>query len=174
MANLKLPENFSDYDFKSRAKKEPNPSNRIRLIAMANIQEGKTFATIANTLKVHWKSVQGWLARFRKNGMDGLYNQPKSGAPKKLDPAIEQWIVDFINALNAETSGGHITGKQLHALVEEQFGVTCSLKTIYNTLHRLNFSWISARSVHPKSDLEAQAQYKKLSRFAETINTQSC
>ena len=63
MANpILLPENFSDFDFKKLAKNEPNPANRIRLIAMANIQEGKTLTSIAATLKVHWKTIQLWLS----------------------------------------------------------------------------------------------------------------
>ncbi len=86
-----------------------------------------------------------------------------------MNPTIEKWISDFINALNSDKSGGHITGKQLHTLVENQFSISCSLRTIYNTLHQLNFSWVSARSIHPKSDLEAQEQYKKLSIIASSI-----
>ena len=64
MANpILLPTNFSEYNFQKLAKKEPNPANRIRLIAMANIQEGKTLTSIATMLKVHWEvsaTVRAW------------------------------------------------------------------------------------------------------------------
>jgi transposase len=166
-----LPENFSSYDFKEMSKKEPHPANRIRLIAMANIQENKTLESIAKTLQVHWKTVQNWLSNFRKKGIAGLYVKPKPGAPKKLNSTVEEWINKFIYALNADTTGGHITGKQLQALVEKEFSISCSLRTIYNTLHRLKFSWITARSIHPKSDLEIQALYKKLSNTTPRIDT---
>ncbi|WP_425360907.1 winged helix-turn-helix domain-containing protein [Candidatus Tisiphia endosymbiont of Ceraclea dissimilis] len=39
----------------------------------------------------------------------------------------------------------------------------CSLKTVYNTIHRLGFSWITSRSVHPKSNQATQNTYKKTS-----------
>ena len=174
MANpIQLPEKFSDYDFRDMAKKESNPSNRIRLIAMANIQEKKTLTSIAEILKVHWKTIQTWLRNFREKGISGLYVQPKPGAPKKLNATIENWISDFLNALNEKSYGGQITGKQLHQLVEDKFSIGCSLRTIYNTLQRLKFSWVSARSIHPKTDLEQQEQYKKFSLIAAKINTRS-
>ena len=54
---LLLPENFSKYNFVALSKKEPNPKNRLRLIAMSHIQDGKTLKVVASYVKVHWKSV---------------------------------------------------------------------------------------------------------------------
>ncbi len=109
MANpILLPENFANYDFVSMARKTPHPKDRIRLIAMANIQEGKTFVQISSILKVHWKTIQSWLAKFRKNGIKSLYVKTKKYKPRKLDPAIEEWIANFLDRLNSEATGGHI------------------------------------------------------------------
>jgi len=46
----------------------------------------------------------------------------------------------------------------------EEYGVKCSLRTVYNTIHRLGFSWITSRSMHPKSNQEIQNTYKKTSQ----------
>tara|TARA_B110001454_G_C12646025_1_gene403341 strand:- start:554 stop:1075 length:522 start_codon:yes stop_codon:yes gene_type:complete len=170
--SILLPINFLYFDFQKLAKNEPNPANRLRLIAMANIQQGKTLKSIAQILQVHWKTVQKWISNFRKKGLDGLFTQSKPGAPRKLTSEVDKWISDFMNALNSSINGGQITGRQLHALVEKEFEITCSLRTIYTTLHRLKFSWITARSVHPKSDLEVQELYKKLSRFSSKTNSE--
>ena len=35
--------------------------------------------------------------------------------------------------------------------------------TVYNTMHRLGFSWITSRSMHPKSNQEIQNTYKNFS-----------
>lgn len=43
----------------------------------------------------------------------------------------------------------------------EEYGAKCALKTVYNTMHRLGFSWITSRSMHPKSNQETQNTYKK-------------
>ena len=66
-----------------------------------------------------------------------------------------------MKTLYSNQIGGRITGTQLLSLVKKRFSVECCLQTIYNTLHGLNLSWISCRSKHPKSDIEAQELYKK-------------
>ena len=174
MANpILLPQNFASYDFVMMSRKEPNPKNRIRLIAMANIKDGKPLTVVADSIKVHWKTVQSWLSNFRNNGIQGLYVKTRKLKQRKLDETVEKWISEFINALNAKDTGGYITGKQLHILVEKEFSTNCCLRTIYNTLHHLNYSWISSRSKHPKSDEEVQRLYKKLSSTLGSINSAS-
>ena len=162
---LLLPENFSKYNFVELSKKEPNPRNRLRLIAMSHIQDGKTLKVVASYVKVHWKSVQRWLTDFRLGGINSLYVKTTKYKPQKLNKEIQNWINDLLESLNSHDTGGYITGKQLHNLIEKEFSINCCLRTVYNTLHRLKYSWITARSKHPKSDLEIQALYKKLSRL---------
>jgi transposase len=53
----------------------------------------------------------------------------------------------------------------------EEYGAKCALKTVYNTMHRLGFSWITYRSIHPKSNQETQNTYKKLPRHVNRIIT---
>lgn len=114
---IKLPLNFADFDFATMAKKESNARNRLRLIAMANIQEGKTLQEISSSLKIHWKTIQTWLAQFRKGGIDNLYVKAKKNKPKKIDAKIDSWIKKFIDALNMDNEGGYITGKQYGGLI---------------------------------------------------------
>jgi transposase len=166
---LLLPPNFHEYNFSSMVKKESNPKNRLRLLAMANIKEGKTLKEISEVLKIHWKSIQTWLRKFRELGIDGLYVKTTRDKPSKLTKDIADWLVKFINKLSSSDIGGHITGKQLQCILFEQFGLNCCLKTVYNFLHHLNFSWISSRSKHPKSDKEAQENYKKISAAIKAV-----
>jgi transposase len=162
-----LPNDFLNYDFVAMARKEANSKNRMRLIAMANIKDGKTLTQIADSLKIHWKTIQVWLAQFRKGGINALYVKTTKNKPKKLNDAIEIWVAEFINNLNSKETGGYTTGKQIHALIEQKFSIKCCLRSVYNLLHRLNFSWITARSKHSKSDPEAQELYKKLSKSSK-------
>jgi len=168
MANtIILPQDFLDYDFVAMAKKESNGKNRLRLLAMAHIKDGKPLTQIAISLKIHWKTIQSWLYQFRQGGITNLYVKIKKTKPRKISPMIDNWIKQFIDKLNCSDQGGHITGRQLHNLIEEEFSIRCCLRSVYNALHRLNFSWITARSKHPKSDAEVQEIYKKLSNFAK-------
>jgi len=163
---LLLPPNFHEHTFSVLMKKEPNPRNRFRLLAMYHLQQGKDLKQVAEIVQHHWQTVQSWLRRFREAGFDGLFESPRSGAPKKIGHDAEQWLHHNIMTLCGSKTGGYITGKALQKLLLERYDVKCSLKTVYNTLHRLKFSWVTSRSMHPKSDSEVQNAYKKNSRHA--------
>ncbi len=145
-------------------KHESHGRNRIRLLAMHHIQSGKSFKAISTIVKSHWKTVQSWLRRFRNHGFEGLFESHRSGAPRKLNTQQESAVFDKINELSASKTGGYITGKELHNMLIEKYDAQCSLKTVYNTMHRLGFSWITSRSMHPKSNQEIQNTYKKTSQ----------
>lgn len=169
---IRLPANFETYNFVAMSKREQNPKNRIRLIAMANIQEGKTLKQVAETLKVHWNTIQTWLRNFRNFGIERLYVKTTKVKSTKISKQAETWIMNFLTMLSSNTVGGHITGKQLQSIIAKEFSVKCCLQTIYNILHRLKFSWISSRSKHPKSDTEIQELYKKFSSTTKkTVTT---
>ncbi len=68
----------------------------------------------------------------------------------------EQWLHNKIIELSESTTGGYVTGKDIKLWLLKEQETQCSLKTVYNTLHRLGFSWITSRSIHPKSSPEEQ------------------
>ena len=80
-----LPDDFHQYDFAKLARKESNPKNRVRLIAMANIKDGMTLNAISKVLKVHWKTLQNWLTSFRANGISGLYVKTTKHKPSNTN-----------------------------------------------------------------------------------------
>ena len=165
---LILPDDFQQYDFLSMMKNESHARNRIRLLAMHHLQSGKGLTAVSDIVKNGYTTVQSWLRRFRQAGFTGLFESPRSGAPKKVTPQAEQWLYDEIKALSESKTGGYITGQELQKLLLEQHTIKCSLKTVYNTLHRLGFSWITSRSMHPKGDPQIQQAYKKTStHFSE-------
>ena len=146
-------------------KHESHGRNRIRLLAMYHLQLGKSFKAISEIVKSHWKTVQSWLRRFRNHGFEGLFESQRSGAPRKINTIQESALFDKINTLSESKTGGYITGKELlHIMLLEEYGAKCALKTVYNTMHRLGFSWITSRSMHPKSNQETQNTYKKTSQ----------
>ena len=142
-------------------RKEPHPRNRQRLLAMAHLQDGKDIQSVADIVKVHYKTVQAWLRRFRLNGFDGLYESKRSGAKRKVTQEQENWLMEKMTLLSTAPDGGFITGKILHTMLQEELSLRCHLKTVYNTLHRLGFSWVTSGSRHPASDEKAQELYKK-------------
>lgn len=158
---LHLPESFEQQDFLKMMRKMRHGRNRIRLLAMHHIQTGKSLTAVSKVVNVHWSTIQGWIKRFRELGVEGLYETKRSGAPRKIASAQEQFITEKITTLSQTKTGGYITGKEMHRELIDKYGIQCCLKTVYNTLHRLNFSWITSRSIHPKSNLANQEQYRQ-------------
>lgn len=158
---LTLPVGFEKHDFLKMMKKMKHGRNRIRLLAMHHIQLGKSLKMVSRIVEAHWITVQKWLKRFKAHGFEGLYESKRSGAPRKIQKQEESFISEKLLTLSTAKAGGYITGKQIHQILIDEHSVQCSLKTIYNALHRLNFSWITSRPIHPKSNIETQEQYKK-------------
>ena len=142
-------------------KKESHGRNRMRLLAMHHIQSGKSLKAVSKLTLSHWTTVQGWLQRFREFSFDGLFESHRSGAPRKLKKTQEEFLFNKIKTLSEDKVDGYITGKELHQIIIDKYKIQCCLRTVYNSLHRLGFSWITSRSLHPKSNKEVQNAYKK-------------
>jgi transposase len=142
-------------------RKEVDGRARIRMLAMHHLQLGKSLQAVAEIVQVHWKTVQSWLRHFRTSDISCLYDAPRSGAPKKIIDDAERWLYERVKTNSEDRTGGCITGKGLQQQLLDLYGVQCSLKTVYNKLHELSFSWMTSRSVHPQANTEAQEDYKK-------------
>lgn len=75
---------------------------------------GKSITAVSKLVKVHWSTMQGWIKRFNEIGFEGLYETKRSGAPRKIAPAQEQFITEKVTALSQAKTGGYITGKEMH------------------------------------------------------------
>jgi len=154
---------LQEHDFHALAKTEPHPRTRVRFLGMAHLQDGRDYHEIATALRVPKITVQGWVQRFKAEGLDGLRESPRSGAKRKLAAAREAEFKAAVMGLQDRRPGGRITGHEIRALLEEQFQVACCLNSVYNLLARLGLVWITARSKHPKQSQASQDTFKKTS-----------
>lgn len=142
--SLMFPLGFQDHAFLKMMKTETNARNRVRLLAMHHLQKGKRIKEVAEIVQYHWKTVQSWLRRFREDSFCGLFESPRTGRPRKVTPEAEQWLSDKITSLSEQKTGGYITGGEIQSMLSKKYGISCALKTIYNTY----IDWILAGS-HP-------------------------
>ena len=157
----RLPEAIYDYNFVQLARQEPHACTRERLLGMAHLQKHGSLTRTAQALFVHITTVQNWLNRFRREGLAGLREKPRPGRANKLTGEQLARLPELIGELTAEKPGGRVKGKDIQARLAAQFGVHYALSSLYLLLHRQGWSWITARSKHPKSDPIAQAGFKK-------------
>jgi transposase len=84
-----LPDTLQEHDFHALAKTEPHPRTRVRFLGMAHLQDGRDYPEMATALRVPKITVQGWVQRFKAEGLDGLRESPRSGTKRKLATAQE-------------------------------------------------------------------------------------
>lgn len=58
-----------------------------RALALLELDRGKTYTEVSKTLHVTIPTLSGWAARYRENGLQALYDKPRSGRPVEIDGA---------------------------------------------------------------------------------------
>lgn len=150
------------HDLPKLIRSTSNARLRLKLLAVSHFTDGKSRTEIANILKVSRRSVNIWIKDYLDFGLEGLNAKPRSGRPSKLTQnqlaQVKSYVVD--NAIKPQ--GGRLQGKEIQDYIEVTFGVTYQKTNIYHLLHKLNLSWITTRSKHPKQSIEAQESFKKI------------
>ncbi len=152
---------INDYDFIHLAKTTGKARERMRFLAFAHIQEGKTYIEIAEIIKVSYKTIMQWVKRFQQEGIEGLFDKPGQGNKPHLPLEQVEAFKEAVIKLRDERQGGRIKGKDIAELLEKQFNIQSSLRSVYDTLNRIDLVWITGRSMHPEADLQAQEDFKK-------------
>ena len=153
---------LKDIDLPSLIAKEQNGRMRIRLMALSPINNGVKHTQTAKYLQVSRRMVNEWVKRFNLEGLDGLMEKPRSGRPRALSTQQLEKLKAYVVAHAIKPNGGRLKGTLVIDYVEQEFGVSYSLTSIYRLLHQLDFSWIMSRSKHPKQSLDAQEGFKKI------------
>src|SRR5512142_1543101 len=143
-------------DFFRLAKKEPRPRTRIRLLALGNLESGKTKTEVAAMFQVSFPTLRTWLVRFIAEGVKGLQDRGGKGRKRKLSSEQEEDFRQRVEELQENREGGRVRGQDVQLLLKEKFCVDHALPSVYHVLERCGLSWISSRSKHPKSDPAAQ------------------
>jgi transposase len=118
---------------------------------------------IANIFGVCEPTVRFWIHSFNEHGPDGLYDQPRSGRPRKVTNGVLDKIIQLVQ--NDPNNAGYLatvwTVAMLGLALVKTMRVTASLAAIRKALHRVNLRWGRPRLAMPdKVDPEkAQKQW---------------
>ena len=155
---LRVETELTERDLAVRARKESDPRVRQRILAIRLIVMGQTVPQAAPVIGLKERQLRNWVHRFGTEGLEGLRDRPRPGQPKHLPSDREE----AFKALVRHPPRGTIPrAKDIQRLLQEQFRASYSLGGTYFLLHRLGFSSLSPRPVHPRTDKEAQADFKK-------------
>lgn len=149
---------FSKEELETLYKKESGAGLKERLLLILKVEgEGMIPARVAKELHRSRSWSSDWLARYHKEGIDGLSNKPKSGRPSKLPEGI---AIRIRKKLMERKQGW--TTQQVHEMIVKEGKVRYHQIYTYSILHRWGFKLKVPRRVHVNtaSDKEKK-QFKK-------------
>lgn len=155
---------LTSVDFFKITKRESHPKTRIRFLALEHLRSGKTKNEVAQMFQISLTALRKWVLRFLNSGIAGLRPKVGKGRRRKLSVERKEEFREQVKRLQESLEGGGVRGQDVQVLLKEKFFVDHALPSVYHVLERSGLSWISARSKHPKSNPEAQEDFKKIPR----------
>lgn len=108
-------------------------SQRCHALLLSN--QGKTTTEIKEILGIKTiDTISSWFRNWRKSGLSGLKDKPKSGRPSKLDVANDLHVKVVKKALSEVVTKGTC----MHSRIEDELKIELSKKTLKRFLKNLN------------------------------------
>lgn len=116
-------------------------SQRAHMVLLSVRRE--TVPEIADIFAVSQATVRFWLKRFNAHGPAGLYDKERSGRPGKCTSKVEDAVVEMVQ--DDPQKEGYLstfwTVATLVLALSNKLGVTLSLTTLREALHRIGLRW---------------------------------
>ena len=161
--------NLSSDKLRVLARKETNRRTAMRMLAIANELDGYDREEAARLAGMSDQALRDAIKRLNTDGIDGLYDRPRSGRPRRLNAEQEQEIKSAVlDGPDIENEGlSAFTLEDIRKMIEERFGTSYHIGYMGRLMQRMDLSRQKARPSHPKKDPAAAAAFKKSPAKAE-------
>jgi len=147
----------------AKAELQKNAGHRIYLRLLAIARSGDYPLTeVAAFCGVSRGTVWRWIKRFRKGGVEGLFDRPKGHNPSKLQEKHRRQIARWLE--KGKDSRGrpvHWTLEKLRQEIAQQFGIQISVMPLWLHLQKMGFRQKVPRPLHTGADPLRQEAFKK-------------
>lgn len=137
--------------------REKNGTNRTRLHGLWLLRSGQTVGQVAQTLGVHYRTVQRWVRWYEAGGLSEVCGHRLGGRGQQPKLTAEQEA-----SVAAEVATGRFrTAAEVGLWITEQYRVTYRPGGLYALLGRLKCAPKVPRPLHAKANRDAQAAWKR-------------
>ena len=123
------------------------------------------------------RTVQQWIAKYNRGGLEELKDKPRPGQPSHLPVHLQPKLSKRIAAGPRKSDGVSVfSAPVIRRIIEQEFGVLYSISAVQYLLHKMGFSYLCPRPKHEDSDPVAQEAFKKSSQkqwLKSQLNTQN-
>lgn len=160
---------WSSDELRALARKEGDRRAAMRMLAIANELDGYERAEAARLAGMSDQALRDAIKRLNAEGLDGLYDRPRSGRPRRLNAEQEAEVKAAVLAgPEIEKDGlSAFTLEDIRLLIEAEHGVRYHVNHVGELMRRMGLSRQKARPSHPKKDEAAAAAFKKGRQRAE-------
>lgn len=139
-----------------------------RLIALAEIYDGRRRSDAARLAGVGLQIIRDWVLRFNAEGPAGLNDRKAPGPRRKLTDDQRAALAEIVETGPIPAIHGVVRWRRsdLAQWLWEEFGVSLDVTTVGRELRRLGYAKLSARPRHYAQNEYAVAAFKKTSPSA--------
>jgi transposase len=148
-------ESSSITDIEKLYKNEADPIIKTKLLAILYRKEKRKISDISDNLRISVSTLRRAIIKFRENGRDGLVKGHGGGNPGYLSESEKEALIKFIEE-NTPTS------TKINTFIKDNFGESYHPFSIPRLMKSLNFSRITPRKKHYKSDKSKQEEWKQV------------
>jgi transposase len=147
------------------AKRSRDGGQSRRLLALAEIYDGRRRSDAARLAGVGLQIIRDWVLRFNAEGPDGLVDRKAPGPTRKLTDAQRAALAEIVDAGPIPAIHGVVRWRRrdLAQWLWEEFGVSLDETTVGRELRRMGFAKLSARPRHHAQNEYAVEDFKKTS-----------
>ena len=151
--------------FRALARKEKNQRAAKRMRGIAHELDGYDREEAARLADMSDQALRDAIKRLNSEGVDGLYDRPRSGRPRHLDEKQDAEIKAAVLAgPDIEAHGlSSFTLEDIRAMIAERHGAAYHIGYMGRVMKRLGVSRQKTRPSHPQKDPVAAAAFKKRS-----------
>ena len=155
---LAITETEAELKQRLRHAKTASDKERLQLLYLLQSGQAKTVQAAATLLARHRITVQKWLHRYRRGGLEAmLAHTPRTGRRQ----SIPQWAQAALNKQLHESAGFNSYG-EICQWLETQLGITAPYKTVHQWVpYRLQAAPKVARPVSTETSEAKVEAYKK-------------
>jgi transposase len=133
---------------------------RVQMILLA-IEERMKAPKIARIVRQDEQTVRRWMKRFNQEGINGLYDEPKSGAPRRVTDAYRARLLVIVRQRprSLEQPYSLWTLQRLVDFMAEETGLRFSTETVRLNLRANGI--VMSRPQHKVSSPDPEYELKK-------------
>jgi len=164
-AAIELREDFDGGALRRLAKRSRDGGQSRRLLALAEIYDGKRRSDAARLAGVGLQIIRDWVLRFNTEGPDGLIDRKAPGPQRKLTDEQRAALAGMVEKGPIPAIHGVVRWRRrdLAQWLSEEFGVSLDETTVGRELRRMGYAKLSARPRHYAQNEYAVDEFKKTS-----------